>query len=182
MLRFGESVVDIGAQRVQRQTSLQIPLRARDFIAVQTARNAHLDSLAAEAQRRIHALAHRPAEAHALLKLQSDVLAHQLRIQLRLVHLDDVDEHVAVGALAELGLELLDLRALAADHDARTRGADEEAQLVARTLDLNRADAGRLQLLAQLCLQLHVFDQELVVLALENQRDRHGLLIPSRNP
>src|SRR5208282_6053619 len=57
-LGLGKSIVDIGAQRVQRQTPLQIPLRARDFIAVQAARDAHLDSLAAEAQCRVHALAH----------------------------------------------------------------------------------------------------------------------------
>ena len=92
--------------------------------------------------------------------------AHQLRVQLRLIHFDDVDEHVAVGALAKLGLQLLDLGALAADDDAGTRGADQEAQLVARALDLHRAHAGSLQLLAQLRLQLHVLDQELVVLAL----------------
>jgi hypothetical protein len=41
-----------------------------------------------------------------------------------------------------------------------------KAQLVARALDLDRAHARRLQLLAQLSLQLHVLDQELVVLAL----------------
>ncbi len=68
--------------------------------------------------------------------------------------------------LPQFGLELLDLRALAADDDARTRRADEEAQLVARTLDFDRADAGSLELFAQLSLQLDVFDQELVVVAL----------------
>src|SRR5690348_11884761 len=35
--RLGETIVDVRAQRVQRQTSLQIPLRARDFVPVQPA-------------------------------------------------------------------------------------------------------------------------------------------------
>src|SRR6058998_3982943 len=34
-VRLCESVVDVGAQRVQRHTSLEIPFRARDFGAVQ---------------------------------------------------------------------------------------------------------------------------------------------------
>src|SRR3954470_1651224 len=73
-LRFGESVFNVRAQRVQRQTALQVPLRARDLVAVQAARDAHLDAFAAKAQRRIHRLAHRAAEADALLQLQGDVL------------------------------------------------------------------------------------------------------------
>src|SRR5215813_12650954 len=51
--RFREAVLDVGAQRMQRQTALQVPLRARDFVSVQPARAAHLDALAAEAQRRV---------------------------------------------------------------------------------------------------------------------------------
>src|SRR5260370_100669 len=75
---FRKTVVDIGAQRVQRQTSLQVPFRARDFVAVQPAGDTHLDSFTAEAQRRIHRLAHRSAEAHALFQLQRDRLRNQL--------------------------------------------------------------------------------------------------------
>src|SRR6185437_2437555 len=164
--RFAETVIDIGPQRVQRQTSLQIPLGACDFVAVQPARDANLDPFATETQRRVDALAHGAAKADALLKLKGDVLGYELRIELRLVDLDDVDKHVAVGALAQLRLELLNLRALAADHDAGTRGADDEAQLVAGALDLYRTHAGGLQLVAQLGLELHVLDKELVVVAL----------------
>ena len=36
--------------------------------------------------------------------------------------------------------------------------------------------------LAQLSLELHVFDEQLVIAALTNQRDFHGLLMPRRNP
>jgi hypothetical protein len=63
------------------------------------------------------------------------------------VHFLDVDIDIPLGALLDLLLQLVDLRAFAADDDARTRGADDDAQLVARTLDFDGADAGRLQLL-----------------------------------
>ena len=74
-VRLGEAVVDVGAQRVQRQTTLEIPLGAGDFVAVQAARDADLDALAAETQRGVNRLAHRATEADALLELERNVLA-----------------------------------------------------------------------------------------------------------
>src|SRR5208283_512128 len=165
-VRLGESVVNVGAQGVQRQAPLQIPLRARNLIAVQPARHTNLDALAAKAQRRINRLAHRTAEANALLQLQRDVLGDQLRVKLRLVDLQNVNEDLARAPFLNVGLQLIDLRALAADNDAGTRGADDETQLVARALDFHRTDTSGLQLLAQLSLQLDVFHQQLVVAAL----------------
>src|SRR4029453_4095597 len=47
-----EAVVDVGAERLQRQLAVQVPLRARDFRAVQPARHPHLDAPGTEAQRR----------------------------------------------------------------------------------------------------------------------------------
>ena len=78
-----------------------------------------------------------------------------------------LDGDVAIGALAELRLELLDLSALAANHDARTRGANDQAQLVAWTLDFNRAHARSLELFLQLLAEVHIFNQQLVVVALD---------------
>src|SRR5580704_15771605 len=52
--RLGEAVVDVGAQGMQRQPALQVPFRARDFVAVQPSAYADLDSFAAKTQRRIH--------------------------------------------------------------------------------------------------------------------------------
>src|SRR4051812_21339256 len=49
--RFGKAVVDVGAQRLQRQLPVQIPLRSRDFGAVEAAGDAHLDAARAETQR-----------------------------------------------------------------------------------------------------------------------------------
>src|SRR5262249_44748965 len=79
-VRLREAVVDVGAQRLQRQLAVQVPLGARDFRAVQPARHAHLDPPRAEAQRRLHGLAHRAAERDALLELHRDRLGDQLRV------------------------------------------------------------------------------------------------------
>src|SRR5450432_2180888 len=143
-VRFGKTVVDIRAQRVQRKLALQIPFTARDFGAVETPRNPHLNALAAESQRRIHGLAHRPPERHALFQLERNRLRHQLRIELGLVNFLNVDEDFALGLLRHVLLELFDLGALPPDDDARTRRADGDPQLVARTIHFDRAYAGAL--------------------------------------
>src|SRR5471032_2946561 len=160
-VRFGKTVVDIRAQRVQRKLALQIPFAARDFGAVETAGNPHLNALAAETQRRIHGLAHRPPERYALFQLERNRLRHQLRIELGLVNLLNVDEDFALGLLRHVLLELFDLGALPPDDDARPRRADRDPQLVAGPVDFNRADPGRLQPVAQVGLQLQIFLQQL---------------------
>src|SRR5713226_3161737 len=156
-VRFRRAEIDVGAQRLQRQPPLQVPFLARDFRAVQTAGHAHLDALAAEAQRRIHCLAHRAAESHALFELQRNRLRHQRGVQLRAVHFLDVDVHFALGALLHFLLELVDLRALAPDDDARARGVNAHHQLIRRALDVDRADTRALQLFLQLLAELDVF-------------------------
>src|SRR5438128_7138359 len=82
-VRLRESVVDIRAQRVQRQPALQVPFGPRDFRPVQTAANANLDSFRPEPESRIHRLSHRAAESDSLLELQCDRLSDQLSVQFR---------------------------------------------------------------------------------------------------
>jgi len=54
---------------------------------------------------------------------------------------------------------------------------------VSWTLDFDRADAGGLQLLAQLSLELDVFDQQFVIAALdEPNATSTACLMPRRNP
>ena len=152
---------------MQRQPPLQIPLRTRDFVAIQSPAHPHLDALAAEAQRRVYRLAHRPPETHALFQLQRNRFRHQLRIQFRLMHFLDIDMHLARRALLQILLQLVDFRALAPDDDSRTRRLDNDPQLVARTLDLDRAHTRRLELFFQFGLELVVFEQQLVVILLD---------------
>jgi hypothetical protein len=71
----------------------------------------------------------------ALLELRRHRLGDQLRVELGLLDLLDVDEDLAAGLLLDLLLQLVDLGALAADDDARPRGEDVDLQLVGRALE-----------------------------------------------
>src|SRR5438552_4148509 len=51
--RLGEAIVDVGAQRVQGQLPLEVPLRAGDLGPAETPRHANLDALAAEPDGRL---------------------------------------------------------------------------------------------------------------------------------
>ena len=174
--RFGEAVVDVGAQRLQRQLAVQVPLRAGDFRAVQAARDAHLDAAGAEAQRRFDRLAHRAAEGDALLELHRHRLADQLRVELRLLDLLDVDEDLAVRLLLDLRLQLVDFRALAADDDARARGVDVDLQLVGGALDLDLRDPGVREARLQRVAQLEIFMQQLRVVLVGEPPRAPGLV------
>src|SRR5208282_254835 len=114
---LGETVINVGAQRLERQPALQVPFLARDFRAVQPSRHSHLDTLAPEPQRRINRFPHGTAERGAFLELQGNVFRHELRVQLRPVDFLDLDVHLALGAVLDFGLQLIDFRALAADDD-----------------------------------------------------------------
>ena len=102
-LRFGQAVVDVGAEGVQRHAALAIPLGARDLRSVQAAGHAHLDAERAAAHGAHHRALHRAAEHHALLDLLRDALGHQLRIELGLADLGDVEAHVLHRHAQQLG-------------------------------------------------------------------------------
>src|SRR4051812_27268557 len=106
-MRLREAVVNVGAQSVQRQTPLQVPLGARNLGSVETARDPHLDSLPAEAQRLLDRLSHSAAEGNALLKLRGHLLGLKLRVQLGLVYLLYGDEHFLARARGDVCLELV---------------------------------------------------------------------------
>src|SRR6267143_5688964 len=169
--RLGESVVDVGPQRVQGQLTLQVPLRAGDLGAPQAAGDAQLDALGAEAHRRLDRLLHRPAEGHAPFHLQPHRLRHQLRLQLGLVDLHDVDEDLPAGLLLQVVAQLVHLGALAADDDPRARRVDVDLELVRGALDVDARHARVRQPLLQLGAQIHSLVQQLrVVLLVEPAR------------
>src|SRR5690606_38599196 len=134
-LGFGGAIVDIGAQRVQRHPPFAIPLAAGDVGAAETAAHIDADTAGAHADRRLHGALHGAAERHAALQLLGDALGDQGRIGLGLAHFNDVDVHFAVGELLHLGADLVDVRTLLADHDARTGGVDRHATFAVRALD-----------------------------------------------
>src|ERR1700733_14782255 len=113
-MRLRQPVVDIGTEGVQRDAALAVPLSARDFRAVEAPGHAHLHAERTGAHGAHHRTLHGAAEHHALLDLLRDGGAHQLRVELRLSDLGDVDLlgralelDAADGALLQLVLEEL---------------------------------------------------------------------------
>src|SRR4029079_14001027 len=144
-----EDVVDVGAQRVQRDAALAVELRARHLGAVKAARALDPDALGSRAHGGLHGLAHRAAELHATAELLGDTLGDQLRVDLGVLHLEDVQLDLLAGQLLQVAADVVGLGATPADHDARTCGVDVHPHAVPGALDLDLGDAGTLHALGQ---------------------------------
>src|SRR5580658_5450269 len=149
---LGQPVVDVGAEGVQRYAAFARPLGAGDLGAVQATRGAHLHTQGAAAHGAHHGALHRAAEHHALLDLLRNAVGHQLRIQLGLADLGDVDAHIIDVHGQQLRrrlTQLLDVLALLADHDARTRRLDGDVHPLGGALDQDAAHGSLEQSLVQ---------------------------------
>src|SRR3990172_10557923 len=155
-LRLGEAILDVGAQRVQRHAPLAVPLPAAHLGAAQAAGALDADALRPELHRRGDRLLHGAPEGHAPLELEGHVLRHELRVELRLADLLDVDEHLARRERGQLLAQVLHLGAALADQDARPRGVDVHADLLAGPLDHHLRDARVVELLLDEAPDLHV--------------------------
>src|SRR5690606_34782044 len=165
-LGFGSAVVNISAQRVQRNATFAVPFGTSDIGTTQTATNVHADAAGAHADRRLHGALHGATESHAAFELLGDALGNQRRIGFGLPHFNDVDVHFAVGELLHLGADLVDVSALLADHDARTSGVDRHAALAVRTLDDDLGNRSGLQIFHEHGAVLEVFLQQRSIFAL----------------
>src|SRR5688500_8361553 len=94
-LRLG--IIDVAAQRVQRNPALAVPFGARDLGAAETAGAGDTNAFRAEAQRRLHRALHGAAEGDAALQLIGDALGDQARVDLRLADLDDVEANLGAS-------------------------------------------------------------------------------------
>src|SRR6266545_5270821 len=165
-LRLGEAVVDVRAQRVQRDAALAVPLVARHLGSAEPAGAGDADPLRAELLRGLDRLLHRPPERDAPLELGRDVLRDELRVDLRLTHLDDVQVDLVGREGLEVLLDRLDPRAALADHDPGARGVDVDLDLVRGPLDLDPGDAGLAELLLHELAEVNVLVQPLRVVLL----------------
>src|SRR5215510_13281207 len=139
--RLRESIIDIRPQRVKRKPSLQVPFGARDLGPVQPSRHAHLDSLRTKSLGVLDRSPHRPPKSDSLLELLGNLLSLKLRVQLGLMNLLNVDVNFAPCAMFDFFFEPVDLGPLAPDDYARSRGVDDDLQLVRRPLDVDVRDA-----------------------------------------
>src|SRR5579862_317659 len=173
-LRLGKSVLDLGAQRMQRHATLAIPFGARDLGAVQAARACDLDALGPQAHGVLHGALHGAAEHHAFLQLPGDRIGDELRIQFGLADLLDVHVHRHAHEALQRVAKALDVLALLADHHARTRRVDRDARVLRRTLDDDLAHGGVRELLLEVLADLDVLG--------EHPREVLGVRVPLRAP
>src|SRR6188768_1747079 len=125
-----EAVVDVGTQRVQGHAALAVELRARHLGAVEAAGALDPDALGTGAHRGLHGLLHRAAELHAAGQLLGDALGNQLRVDLGLLDLEDVQLDLLAGELLQLATQAVGLGPAATDDDAGARGVDVDTHTV----------------------------------------------------
>src|SRR6185503_5150714 len=126
-----------------RHAAFAVPLHARDFGAAETARAVDTNAFGAKTHRRLHRPLHGAAERDAALELLRDRFGDQGGVEFGLADFDDVDDDVGSRDVGNPLAQLVDVGALLADHDARTRRMDRHAALLVRTLD---HDAGNRRL------------------------------------
>src|SRR6185437_1566411 len=105
----------------------------------------------------------------AALELLCDRFGNQRSIEFGLADFDDVDDDVGGRYVGNALAQLVDVGALLADHDARTRRVDRDAALLVRTLDHDLGDGRLLELLVQDLADLDVLVQQLAVLGLARE-------------
>src|SRR6185437_13757803 len=165
-MRLGESVVDVGPQRVQRHAALAIPLAPRDLDAVQSPRAHDLDALRAEAHRVLHCALHRAAEHDPFFELLRDRVGDELRVDFGLANFLDVEPDVAAHHLAQIRAQRLDVLALLADDDPRARAVDRYARILRRALYRHLRHRRMRELLLQVLAHLEVFGERRPVMLL----------------
>ncbi len=168
-----KAVVHVRLQRVQRDGAQDHALSAAHLGAAEAPRHLDLDAARAGLHAGLGSLLHRASEAGPALELLGYVLGAQLCVQVGVLDLDDVDRDAAVGELFQRALELVDLGALGADHQARARGLEDDLDFLASPLDLDGADGGvrglAVEFLVDEAADPLVLDQELAVVALGSE-------------
>src|SRR5688572_20950910 len=118
--RRREPVIHVRLERRQRDRPHDHLLGAGDFGTAEPPGDHDLDPLRARLHRRLRPLLEHAAEAGALLELLGDRLGDELSVQVRVLDLDDLPRrHLAPHHVLDLLAELVHLRALRADDQAR---------------------------------------------------------------
>src|SRR5438876_144883 len=158
-----EPVVDVRADRMERHAAVAVPLLARDLAAAQPPRARDPDAVGAQAQRGGDRLLHGAAERDTLLELERHVLRHELGVELGVDDLLNVEIDLLARPRLQLVLQLLHLRALPADDDARPGRRDRDPRPVGRALDVDLGDTRVIELILDVAPDLHVLVQQICV-------------------
>src|SRR5690606_24546439 len=109
---------------------------------------------------------HRPSERHTLHELVGDAVGDELPLDLRALHLLDIDRHLVRRKPPELVTQLVDPRSALAHHDTRSRGVDRYDHRLRLALDLHLRERRMPQSLVQVLPDPLVLGQELRKVAL----------------
>src|SRR5207244_1668545 len=126
-LRLYEAVVDVRANRVQRDTALGVGLGAAHLGSTQPSAALNADALGAGADPGRERALHRAAKADPVLQLFRDRLRDELRVELGSLDLVDVDVDVLLGDRVQLFAQRVNLDPRLADHDAGARRVDVDS-------------------------------------------------------
>src|SRR5262245_17340991 len=154
---LSKTVINRGAQRVEWNFSFAVPFRTRNLSAVQSTGATKLDPLSAKIHCSLNGLLHRAPISNATFNLQRDIFGDQLRIELRRLDFLYIDLHLfAVGHLGNFFRHLLDFRALASDHNSRTRCVNGHTNGIPSPLNHDFGDCCELKLLLHVIANLQV--------------------------
>src|ERR1035437_8562833 len=103
---FGETVVDVLAQGVQRYAAFALPFTTSDVGAAETTGALDTDTFSAEGHGHFNGLLHGAAESDTAFELECDVLSNELSFDLGLLDLLNIEEDFFAGELRELFLDL----------------------------------------------------------------------------
>src|SRR4026209_814150 len=118
------AVADVGAQRAERDATFLVPFAATHLRAAEAAGDGDLDALGAGLHRALDGLLHRLLEGDPAGQLPGDVHRHEIRVELRLADLLDLELDLAGRQRADLLPQDLDVRATLADDDPRLGRVD----------------------------------------------------------
>ena len=134
-LALGKGVVHIRLQRRQRNRSEANVESTAHLSSTQTSGDLDANALGTVLHRGLTSLLQRSTKIRSLLHLLRDGFRNQSRVDLGVLDLDDLDDHLATGHRLKITREALDLAALLADHLTGSGGSDDDRQFLAGSLE-----------------------------------------------
>src|SRR6056297_826411 len=157
-------VVDIRTQGMKRHTALAIPFGPCDFGTAKSPCHVHPDAERTHAHGVLDRTLHRTTETDPPLELLGNAVTDERRVKFGLAHLHDVEMQFAVRHLREFLAQRLDIGALLADDDTRTRRVYRHAALLVRPFDDHPADAGLLAFAIDEFADRDILEQKIAVI------------------
>jgi hypothetical protein len=162
-----QTVINVGAQCLQRYLALDLFFRASNFRTTQTPTNDHFNTLGIRTHGFLHSLLHRSTERDALLQLLRNAATHQICIELRLADLSDLQTHTLLGLPLKHGSQLIDFLAALANDNTRFGCMNNHKNLVSSgALDANARNGRIRQLFVNEVTNLEILSQDIFIITL----------------